>query len=45
MKKVYDNALFVSDYLKWDMVKCDDNDEMRSIEDIQKDVYQLVKKI
>lgn len=45
MKKVYDNALFVSNYLNWDMVKCDDNDKMRSIEDIQKDVYQLVKKI
>ena len=43
MKKVYDNAMFVADYLNWDMVNCSTNDEMDSIENIQKKVYQKVK--
>ena len=45
MKKVYDNAMFVADYLNWDMVKCNDNDKMKSIDDIHNDVYKRVKKI
>ena len=43
MKKVYESALFVSNYLSWDQVKCNDKDKMRSIEDIHEDVYKLVK--
>ena len=44
MKKVYDNAMFVADYLKWNMIKCDDENQMRPIEDIHEDVYKLIKK-
>lgn len=44
MKKVYDNAMFVADYLSWDKVKCNDNDKMKSIEDIHEEIYNLVKK-
>lgn len=44
MKRVYDNAMFVADYLKWDMIKCDFNNSMRTIEDIHEDVYKLIKK-
>ncbi len=44
MKKVYNSALFVADYLSWDRVECNDGDKMRSIEDIHEDVYKLVKK-
>ena len=44
MKKVYESALFVADYLSWDRVNCNDGDKMRSIEDIHDDVYKLVKK-
>ena len=43
MKKVYDNAMFVAEYLNWDMVNCSKNDEMDSIENIHKKVYQKVK--
>ena len=43
MKKVYDNAMFVAEYLNWDMVNCSKNDEMDSIENIHKNVYQKVK--
>ena len=43
MKKVYDNAMFVAEYLNWDMVNCSTNNEMDSIENIHKKVYQKVK--
>lgn len=44
MYKVYENALYVADYLSWDIVNCEEEDKMRSIDDIHKDVYQYVKK-
>ena len=43
MRRVYNNALFVADYLGWDKVQCNDGDQMRPIEDIHEDVYRLVK--
>lgn len=44
MKKVYDNALFVSKYLSWDIIECSDNNKMRNKEDIHKDIYKLIKR-
>lgn len=43
MRKVYDNALFVSKYLNFSVVNCCKNNCMRSIEDISNDVYGVVK--
>lgn len=43
MRKVYDNAMFVAEYLGWNMIKCDDNGKMRSIDDIHEEIYQLLK--
>ena len=43
MKKVYDNAMFVANYLGWNMVKCDNGGKMRTIEDIHEEIYNLVK--
>ena len=45
MKKIYDNASFVCDYLKFDVVKCDNNGSLRSINDIQKEIQRIVDKI
>ncbi|MBR3489969.1 MAG: hypothetical protein IKH36_00615 [Bacilli bacterium] len=46
MKRVYENAMFVADYLNWPMVKCDDaSGKMRPREDIHEEVYRLVKKM
>lgn len=45
LKKVYDNAMFVADYLSWNKVKCDDGKNMRSVDDIHNDIFKLVKKI
>ena len=44
MKEAYDNAMFVAEYLSWNMVKCNDGNKMRSIEDIHEDIYHLVRK-
>lgn len=44
MKKVYESAMFIADYLSWDKVQCNDGDKMRSINDIHEEVYSLVKK-
>lgn len=43
MKKVYDNAMFVADYLNWDQVRCDNGSSLRSIDDIHNEVYQRVR--
>lgn len=44
MKKVYESAMFIADYLSWDQVKCNNGNKMRSIEDINEEVYTLVKR-
>ena len=44
MKKVYKSALFVADYLDWNKVQCNDNNDMRSVDDIHEEVYSLVKR-
>ena len=43
MKKVFENALFLADYLSWNKVKCDQDGKMRSIEDIHNEVYSFIK--
>ena len=43
MKKVYDSALFVADYLNWDVILCDQDGQMKSIEDIHEEVFKRVK--
>ena len=42
MKKVYDNAMFLADYLGWCKVKCNDGEQMRPIDEIHKEICALV---
>ena len=44
MKKVYESAVFIADYLSWNQVECNDGNKMKKIDDIHKKVYSLVKK-
>lgn len=44
MKKVYENAMFIADYLSWDGVQCNNGNKMRDIDDIHEEVYSLVKR-
>lgn len=41
MKKVYDNALFVANYLSWNIIECSDNEKMLSIEEIHNKIKNL----
>ena len=44
MKKVYDNAMFVADYLNWSKIDCSNNQGMKGIEEIHEEIYKLVRK-
>ena len=44
MKRVYENATYLADYLDWDKVNCSREDSLRSIEDIHEEVKQKVLK-
>lgn len=44
MKKIYDNAMFIADYLNWDAIECSSGNSLKSIEEIHEDVYKLIKK-
>ncbi len=44
LKKVYANATFVADYLNWDVIFCNDGEEMRSVDSIHDDIYYIVRK-
>lgn len=43
MNKVYNNALFVADYLNFSNVNCSINNQMKSIENIHEEIYNIVK--
>ena len=46
MKKVYDNAMNISKYLKWDIIKCYDRNGIKTIKDIHELVLKkVIKKI
>ena len=44
LKKVYENSIFIADYLNWSKVKCNNKNKMKSINEIHEEVYKLVKK-
>lgn len=44
MKKVYESAIFIADYLSWDKIECNNGNQMKSIEDIHEEIYNLVKR-
>mgnify|MGYP004456323671 FL=1 len=43
-RQLYENAQFVSNYLKWYQVIVTENDNMRSEEAIHEDIMRLVRK-
>lgn len=42
MKKVYNNALFVANYLGWDQIQCNQGSQMKKIEDIQIEIWKRI---
>ena len=45
MRQVYENALFLADYLSWNKVQCNEGDQMKGIEQIHEEVYKQVRKL
>lgn len=43
LKKCYDNSLEIANKYSWKMVKCNEGEELKSIEDISDEVYEIVK--
>ena len=43
MKKVYDNANFVADYLNWSKIECSNNDKFKEIDEIHKEICKILK--
>ena len=44
MKKVYETAMFVSDYLSWDKINCYQDNKMKNLQDIHFEIQDLVRK-
>ena len=44
MRRVYYTGMFLADYLNWNKVSCEENNSLRSIQDIHEDIYRLVRK-
>lgn len=46
LRKVYDNAMFVAEYLGWEMINCTtkSGSKIRSINSIHQEIYQLIQK-
>lgn len=47
MKKVYENANYIANYLNFNIINCENEDKtnFRSIEDIHNDIINLIKKV
>lgn len=43
MRKVYENSMFVADYLGWDMVKCDNDTSLKNVYEIHEDIKKMIK--
>ena len=44
MRRVYENAIYLADYLDWDQIHCNERNQMRSIASIHEEVKQKVKR-
>ncbi|MCR5787894.1 MAG: thymidylate kinase [Bacilli bacterium] len=44
MKKVYENANYIANYLNWDIIECSKNNQMLTIDEIHESIYQAIKK-
>jgi len=44
MKKVYENAMYVADYLLWDKIECNDGMKIKKIDEIHEEIYSLIKR-
>ena len=43
MKKVYDTAVFVAGYFKWDLIDCSNGDRIKSIDEIHEEIKKIIQ--
>lgn len=43
MRKVYENSMFIADYLGWDMIKCDNENSLKTALEIHENVKKMIK--
>lgn len=44
MEDIYNNAIYISNYLNWNIVDCSDDDTFKDKDTISEEVYRLVKR-
>ena len=42
LKKVYDNAVFISKYLSWNVIDCTSNGKMKNMDEIHNEIYKII---
>ena len=45
LRKTYNNSLYIADKYNWKRVECVENEQLRTIEDISGEIYEIVKNI
>ncbi len=45
LRKTYNNSLYIADKYNWKRVECVENEQLRTIEDISNEIYEIVKNI
>ncbi len=45
LRKTYNNSLYIADKYNWKRVECVKDEQLRTIEDISDEIYEIVKKI
>lgn len=45
LRKTYNNSLYIADKYNWKRVECVKDEQLRTIEDISGEIYEIVKKI
>ena len=43
MENIYNNAIYISEYLNWDTIECSDGNTFKDKDTISEEVYRLVK--
>lgn len=45
LRKTYNNSIYIADKYNWKRVECVENEQLRTIEDISNEIYEIVKNI
>ena len=43
MRRVYNNAVFISDYLNWQIIDCNEGDKLLTVDEVHKKIRKIIK--